>query len=140
MQFSVEIHAQREKVWETLLQDETFRIWANLIDPGTYMEGELKEGGTVQFISAENGYGVTSLVEKLVPTEYLLLKHQADTQEHGTAEREGEWTGGSESYTLHEQDGTTTLTLTCDIPNEMQEYFKRAYPNALNKIKDLAEA
>lgn len=139
MQFTVEIGTSREKVWQTLWQDETFREWSGLIDPGTYMEGELREGGTVQFISAANGYGVTSLVEKLVPTEYLLLKHQADTQEHGTAERKDEWTGGSESYTLREQDGATTLTLTCDVPNEMEKYFQKAYPNALNKIKELAE-
>jgi len=42
MKFSVEIHAPREIVWSTLWQDETFRQWAGMIDPGTYMKGELK--------------------------------------------------------------------------------------------------
>lgn len=139
MQFQIEIHATKEKVWDTLWQDETFRQWAGVIDPGTYMTGELKEGSEVQFISSENGYGVTSLVEKLAPGEFLLLRHSADTQGHGTQEREKEWTGGTESYRLTEEGGVTTLTAAFDVPPEMEEYFTVSYPKALNQVKILAE-
>lgn len=139
MQFRVEIQATKDKVWDTLWQDKTFRQWAGIIDPGTYMSGELKEGNEVQFISTENGYGVTSLVEKLTPGEFLLLKHRADTQSHGKQEREDEWTGGEESYSLVEKDGTTTLTAQFDVPPEMEEYFKANYPKALEQVKILAE-
>lgn len=139
MQFSIEISALKETVWNTLWQDKTFREWAGLIDPGTYMVGELKEGNEVQFISAENGYGVTSLVDTVVENEFLLLKHQADTQETGAQEREKEWTGGEESYTLTEKDGTTTLTVVFGVPPELEEYFKVNYPKALDRVKELAE-
>ena len=71
MQFAVTIKAPRQKVWDILWQNETFRQWASIIDPGTYMEGDLKVGNEVQFISAENGYGVTSLVAELTPGEFL---------------------------------------------------------------------
>lgn len=140
MQFSIEISAPKAKVWDTLWQDKTFRDWAGLIDPGTYMTGELKQGNEVQFISAENGYGVTSLVAKLVPGEYLLLKHQADTQNTGTRERAKEWTGGEESYQLTEKNGTTILTATFGVPPEMEDYFKTNYPKALDRVKVLAES
>ena len=139
MQFSIEIKASKEHVWGTLWQDETFRQWAGIIDPGTYMKGELQEDGEVEFISAENGYGVTSLVAKLVPGEFLLLKHSADTQENGSEEREKEWTGGEESYSLTEKDGVTTLAATFGVPEKMEEYFKVNYPKALEKVKELAE-
>lgn len=139
MQFQIVIHAPKEKVWDTLWQDKTFRQWAGIIDPGTYMDGALQEGNEVQFISAENGYGVTSLVDKLVPNEFLLLKHQADTQESGSQEREKEWTGGKESYALTERDGTTTLTVAFDIPPQLEEYFAANYPKALERVKILAE-
>ena len=43
IQFSIEIHTTKERVWDTLWQDETFREWAGIIDPGTHMVGELKE-------------------------------------------------------------------------------------------------
>lgn len=139
MQFVVKIHASKEKVWATLWQDETFREWAGIIDPGTYMVGDLKEGNEVQYISAENGYGVTSLVEKLVANEFLLLSHQADTQESGEREREKEWTGGKESYSLVEENGITTLTAAFDVPPELEEYFNDTYPKALERVKILSE-
>lgn len=138
-QFRIEISATKEKVWSTLWQDETFRQWAGIIDPGTYMVGDLKEGSEVQFISAENGYGVTSLIAALVPGEFLLLKHRADTQESGKQERENEWTGGEESYLLTEKDGVTSLTVRFDVPLELEEYFDINYPKALERVKVLAE-
>lgn len=139
IQFSIDIHAPKEKVWDTLWQDKTLRQWAGIIDPETYMAGELKEGNEVQFISAANGYGVTSLVEKLVPGEFLLLRHQADTQDSGNQERAQEWTGGQESYSLSEKDGITTITVAFDVPPEMEEYFTVNYPKALERVKVLAE-
>jgi len=139
MQFTVEIEVSKERVWDTLWQNETFRQWASIIDPGTYMIGELEEGAEVQFISAENGYGVTSLVEKLIPNEFLLLRHSADTQESGEQGREKQWTGGAESYTLTEEGGVTTLTVAFDVPSELEEYFEVNYPKALGQVKLLAE-
>jgi uncharacterized protein YndB with AHSA1/START domain len=138
MQFSIEINATKEKVWDTLWQDETLRQWASIIDPGTHMVGNLKEGNEIQFISG-NGYGVTSLVEKLTPYEFLLLRHSADTKDNGKREREKQWTGGKESYSLTEKNGTTTLTFTSDVPPELEEYFKVNYPKALERVKVSAE-
>ena len=138
MQFFVEIHASKQRVWETLWQDETLRKWAGIIDPGTYMVGDLKEGNEVQYISG-NGYGVTSLVKKLIENEFLLLRHSADTQKEGHQEREKEWTGGSESYSLAEKNGLTTLTVAFDVPDDMEEYFEINYPKALEQVKLLAE-
>lgn len=140
MQFSIEINSTKESVWKTLWQDETFRQWARLIDPDTYMVGELEEGNEIQFISAANGYGVTSLVEKVIENEYLQLRHSADTQDTGQRERDNQWTGSQETYVLTQNDGTTTLTVTFGVPSELEEYFRENYPKALEKIKQLAES
>ncbi len=139
LQYSIEIDAPRERVWDTLWQDATFRDWASIIDPETYMVGDLKEGNEIQFISAANGYGVTSLVKKVIVGEFLLLNHSADTQDTGKREREKEWTGGEESYSLTEKDHKTTLKVAFGVPPEMEEYFKVAYPKALERVKVLAE-
>lgn len=140
MTFSIAINAPKQRVWDVLWQDTTFRQWAGLIDPGTYMVGELAEGNEVQFISAENGYGVTSLVDTVALGELLILKHQADTQDAGARARADEWTGGEERYELTEANGVTTLTATFDVPTEMETYFAEAYPKAFAKVKELAEA
>lgn len=138
-QFSIEINATKERVWSTLWEDKTFREWANIIDEGTYMKGVMKQGSEVQFLSAENGYGVTSLVDKLNPNEFVLFKHSADTQESGQQEREKEWTGGTESYSLTEKNGVTSLIVKTDIPQELVEIFNERIPKALECIKALAE-
>lgn len=139
VRFSIDIYATKEIVWNTLWQDHTFRQWAGIIDPGTYMEGSLKEGAEVQFISSVNGYGVTSLVEKLVKGEFLLLRHHADTQESGKQAREEQWTGGREIYSLTEKDDNTILTVVFDVPTELEAEFNRSYPRALERVKALAE-
>lgn len=138
MQFKIKINASKEKVWQTLWQDETLRKWASIIDPGTYMVGELKEGATVQFNSAE-GYGVTSMVTELAPGEFVLFKHQADTQDGGKTNRDNQWTGGKESYKLTQNNGVTTLMMQFDVPPELEKIMGARYPLALELIKELSE-
>lgn len=139
IKFSIEIKASKEKVWATLWEDATFRDWANLIDEGIYMEGIMKEGNEIQFLSSVNGYGVTSLIAKLDPNEYVLFRHRADTQNAGQQEREKEWSGGTESYALAEKKGVTTLIVKTDVPQEQEETFRIRIPKALARIKTLAE-
>lgn len=139
LQFTTKIKATKQKVWETLWNDKTFRDWASIIDEGTYMEGEIIEGQTVRFISSVSGYGVTSLVEKLVSYEFVLLKHMADTKDNGKNTREKEWTGGTESYSLIEQDGFTTLTIKTEVPKELEKIFLESMPKALEMIRELGE-
>lgn len=139
LKFSVEINAAKEVVWKTLWDDVTFRDWSNIIDEGTYMAGELKEGNEVQFISAVNGYGVTSLVAKLIPNEYVLFHQMKDTKDSGEQEREKEWTGSTESYSLSEQNGVTALTMEIDVPPNQEKNFQDRLPKALERIKELAE-
>lgn len=138
LQFSVVIHAPTQHVWDTMWQDENFRQWAGLIDPGTHMVGELLEGNEVQFISG-NGYGVTSLVDSVKNGEYLLLKHSADTQDAGIQERDKQWTGGKEEYTLTEKGDTTILTIVFDSPVELEAIMNDSYPTAMARIKELSE-
>ena len=139
MELSIEIHASKDKVWATLWDDATFRDWASLIDEGTYMKGIMTEGNEIQFLSSLNGYGVTSLIAKLSPNEYVLFRHNADTKESGQQERENEWTGGTESYSLSEKNGVTTLIVKIEVPQEQEETFRVRLPEALECIKTLAE-
>ena len=139
LQFLIEINASKERVWATLWDDITFRDWANIIDEGTYMKGVMKEGEEIQYISSENGYGVTSLIEKLNLYEFVLFRHSADTKDNGQQEREKEWTGGAESYSLTDKSGVTTLIVKFDVPQELEEIFNIRFPRALERIKTLAE-
>ena len=139
LEYQIVINKSKEVVWDTLWDDQSFRDWANNIDEGIYMKGIMKEGNEIQYISSENGYGVTSLIEKLNPNEFILLSHVADTKESGQKERKKEWTGGTESYSLAEINGVTTLIVKIDVPLEQEETFNVRFPKALERIKTLAE-
>lgn len=123
LEFSIRIDQSKEKVWITLWDKQSFRDWANNIDEGTYLKGNLVEGNEIQFISSVNGYGVTSLVAELIPNQYILFKHAADTQNTGAETRDKQWTGGSESYTLVEENNSTLLTIRSEIPEELLTSF-----------------
>ena len=103
------------------------------------MIGEIKEGNEVQFISSVSGYGVTSLIENLALNEFVSFRQMADTKDSGEREREKEWTGGTESYSLAENEGVTTLTVDIDVPPGQEETFKVRFPKALERVKILAE-
>ena len=137
--FSIKIKAPKEKVWQTLFDDKTFRDWGSIIDEGQYMVGELAQGNEVQFISSVSGFGVTSVIEKLIPHEYVAFKQIADTMDSGEQEREKEWTGGMESYELVEKNGITNLIVKIDVPPGQEETFKVRFPKALERVKILAE-
>ncbi len=139
LQFSIQINRPSERVWQTLWNDSTFRDWAGIIDEGTYKKGVMQEGNEIQFLSSVNGYGVTSLVEKLDPNHFVQFRHAADTKEKGRQLRDKEWTGGTESYSLKETNGVTTLTVEIEVPQEQEETFTVRFPKALERIKILAE-
>ncbi len=145
MKHSIEINAPKEKVWEVLWSDQTFRDWSGFIDEGTYMEGKLEEGNEINFIGNSDGgvrYGVTSRVEKLVPNQHILFTRIADIvvkDDGGIEKRDDQWTGGTERYDLEENNGKVTLSITQDVPDELVEYFNDKLPQALARIKVLSE-
>ena len=138
-QFSIEIKATRERIWNILWEDKALRDWGNIIDEGLYMVGEMKEGNVVQFISSVSGYGVTSLIEKLIPNEFASFRQMADTKDGGKQEREKEWTGGTESYSLVGKNNITILRVNIDVPLGLEEIFMVRFPKALERVKFLAE-
>ena len=145
LRHSVEIKATKETVWQVLWDDKTFRDWANIIDPGTYMTGELQEGNEVNFIgNSDDGvsFGVTSRVEKLIPYSHISFEQVADItvgNDGSIKKRKTQWTGGKETYELEEHDDTVTLSHTQDVPDELVTYFNDKLPQALKRIKSLAE-
>ncbi len=89
-----------------------------------------------------SGYGVASRVEKLIPYSHVSFSQIADIKigKDGAIEkRDKQWAGGMESYELEESNGKVTLSVTQDVPAELVEYFKTKYPQALERVKVLAE-
>jgi hypothetical protein len=49
------------------------------------------------------------------------------------------WANGFENYAFEEKDGITSVIVDLDTTAEFVEYMNEAYPNALDKLKEICE-
>ena len=142
LNFSIGINAPREKVWDVLWDDSSYREWTSVFSEGSYAETDnWKEGSKVRFLGA-NGEGMSSLVAVNRPNEFMSFKHVGminNGVEDNESDEVKKWAGATENYTLDGANGTTTLKVELDITPEHKEYFDKTWPKALDKVKTLSE-
>ncbi len=142
LQLTKEIHANREKVWNVLWDDASYRAWTSVFSEGSYAKTDWKEGGKVLFLSADGG-GMYSQIEKKNENEFMSFKHLGVVKngvEQPLDDETRKWSGAMENYRLKQNGDNTTLTVEMDITEEFEEYFKEKFPKALDKVKELAES
>ncbi len=138
--FSITLDAPKEKVWEALWEDSSYRNWTGAFFEGSYAETDgWKQGTKVLFLSP-GGSGIVSKVAVNRPCEFMSFKHIGELKdgvEDTTSDKIKQWAGAMENYTLTETAGKTTLLVTLDVTEEDKDYFMEAWPKALEKIKTL---
>ena len=137
LEFSIEISATKEKVWEAVWKDENYRNWTSVFQEGSFAESDWKEGSEIKFLSPGNN-GMYGIIEKLVPNEKMYFKHLGEIT-NGEKQEAIYGEEAIERYDLKEEDGKTNLTATMNAPEEYIIYFSRVFPSALEKIKGIAE-
>jgi hypothetical protein len=141
LNFSIRIKAPRDKVWTTLWEDQTYRQWTGAFSEGSYAVSDWKEGSKILFLSP-SGEGMHSIIAMKIPNEFMSFKHLGivkDGKEQAETEESKNWAGATENYTLLEQPDGTELVVAMDVTEEYEDYFKKTFPKALEKVKTLAE-
>lgn len=141
LKLSIDIAAPRQKVWDVLLQDETYRIWTSAFHPGSYAEGGWDEGSKVYFKTPE-GDGLVSRVLIHKPNDIISFEHinvLVNGKEDGEHKEAAKWKGLTETYRAADQQGGTHLKIEQDITPEYADHFNTAWQKALEKVKELAE-
>ncbi|HLG03142.1 MAG TPA: SRPBCC domain-containing protein [Bacteroidia bacterium] len=140
-QFSVTIKAPREKVWEVLWNDQSYREWTSPFAEGSYAVSDWKEGNRIQFLSP-SGEGMFSMIAKKIPNEFMSFKHlgvMKEGKEQPADAQTENWSGSMENYSLKNTNGSTELSVEIDVIEEFEKFFDEAFPKALAKVKELAE-
>ncbi len=145
--FSIQINASKEKVWDTMLGDSTYREWTVSFHPGSYYKGDWSEGSKMLFLgpdeSGKKDGGMVSRIKENRKYEFLSIEHIGlvmDGVEDTESEEVRKWTPGFENYTFTEKDGGTELNIDMDIVNEeFKEMFEGMWPQALLKLKEITE-
>ena len=143
---SIFIDAPREKVWNTMLEDATYRQWTKAFNPTSRTEGDWSEGSKMLFLGTdENGKnegGMISRIAKNDPYRYLSIEHLGIVEngiEDTTSEKAKSWAPAFENYTFTDKNGGTELRIDMDIDALNKDSFEVMWKKALKNLKELAE-
>lgn len=140
--FKTEIDANREKVWQTMLQPDTFKEWTNVSFPGTYYIGNWKQGEKIQF-TGPGGGGTVATIDELKLFDHILARHTAVLNTDGTEDLDSDiakgWIGTTERYSFTEQNGKTQITVEVHTTPEWAGMFNNSWPASLQELKKICE-
>lgn len=146
MNVSTTINAPRKVVWDTMLNDKTYREWTSAFNPkGSWYEGDWSQGSTIRFLGpGEDGSlgGMLSRIKENRPYEYFSIEHIGiiqDGKEDTTSDEVRKWTPAFENYTFKDRNGQTELLVDMDVDEAHKAMFEDRWPKALDKLKALAE-
>lgn len=145
LNFSISIHAPREKVWNTMLGKDTYPIWTEVFSPGSHYVGDWNQGSKIHFLApGETGQmsGMVSRIKENRLYEYLSIEHLGfinNGEEDSSSEAVQNWAGAHENYFFKDIDGVTEVQVEMDTIEEYREMFEDDWPKALTKLKEMTE-
>ncbi len=145
LHFSIVIKAPKEKVWNTMLGEDSYRAWTDVFARGSHYVGDWSKGSKLLFLApGEKGRmsGMVSRINENRPYEYVSIEHVGvvqDGKEDTSSQAAKEWAETHENYTFKQIDGTTEVSVDQDTTDEYKKMFQDTWPKALQKLKELAE-
>lgn len=145
--FNISIKAPKKKVWDTMLEDSTYRQWTKAFNPGgSYFIGDWTEGSKMSFLGPDPETGTTggmvSRIAKNKLHEFISIEHLGeilDGIEDTTSEKVKSWQGATENYTFRDTDGGTEVSVELTVPNDFKDYMNETWPKALTILKEICE-
>jgi uncharacterized protein YndB with AHSA1/START domain len=142
LEFKTEINAAAKRVWETMLNADTYKEWVEPSWPGSYYTGKWGKGEIVRFLSSEGG-GTAAKIAEYTPYQTVFAEHVAVIHSDGKEDRDSDvakgWVGSSERYSFAEDNGKTTVRVSIKTAPEWESMFNDGWPAALNKLKEISE-
>lgn len=139
--FEIAINASRTRVWTTMLDAESYRLWTAPFCEGSYFVGSWDQGAKIQFLSP-SGDGMTSVIAENRPYEYVSVRHLGMIEkgvEDTTSEKVRSWAPAYERYQFEDAAGGCRVIVKVDTLAEYEKIMNEAYPKALARLKELCE-
>ncbi len=136
LKFSIKINAPKEKVWDSLWNETTYKKWTAAFSEGSHAVSDWNEGSKILFLDAK-GNGMFSIIDKKIPNQQMTFKHLGDVK--NGIEVNSDWAEAKENYVLSENSGVTELNVSIDSNQEFQIYFESTFPKALEFVKQISE-
>lgn len=144
--YSIDINAPVKKVWDTMLNDQTYRQWTAAFNEGSFFKGNWEKDSKMLFLGPdpETGKegGMVSRIAENRPYEYVSIEHIGvvnDGVEDTTSDFAKKWAPAYENYTFTEENGVTTVDIEMESLEENAEMFNDMWPKGLAKLKEIVE-
>ena len=136
LHYTITINAPREKVWNVMLDDATYREWTSVFHPGSYYKGSWDKGSKILFIGPdpETGKegGMVARIKENRLHEYVSIEQYGEIQD-GVEKPWGEGVLIYENYTFTDKDGSTEVAVELtNIPDEYAKILRVIHIHTLN--------
>ncbi len=143
LNFSILINAPKEKVWEKMLSDESYRKWTSVFNPTSHFVGDWSAGSKMLFVGSDEKTGkeggMVSRIAENRMHEYMSIEHLGLLND-GVEELWSEEKNGFENYTFLDKDGGTELKIEMtNVPTEWADMFTGMWPASLQALKNICE-
>ncbi|MBK9592772.1 MAG: SRPBCC domain-containing protein [Crocinitomicaceae bacterium] len=145
MKFDISINASVEKVYQTMLADEHYRVWTAPFHPGSYFKGSWEKGSKMLFLGPDgkgSEGGMVSRIEENIPNKFISIEHLGLVQgdkEITSGPEVAAWAGSHENYSFESKNSSTVVSVELDMQNEFKEMFEGMWPKAIQILKDICE-
>lgn len=140
LNYRIHIQAPVERVWDTLIADESYRDWTSAFMEGSYYEGSWEQGSRIRFLTP-SGEGMEAEIAQNRRHAFLSIRHLCMVSPGQPAAPEAD-SGPSayENYRFTPEAGGTRLEIEQDMPAEYVAMMDQSWPKALARLKALCEA
>lgn len=145
LQQTILISAPPKKVWDTMLQDSTYRLWTKEFNPTSHFIGSWEQGSEIKFVGIDDKgkqQGMYSRIKENRKYEFISIEHLGIIEDgvvDTTSDKAKSWAPSYENYTLSESKGNTLLTIDVQIEPEYKAMFEEMWGRALKALKLLCE-
>jgi uncharacterized protein YndB with AHSA1/START domain len=143
--FDIRIHAPAEKVYQLMLQDQSYREWTSVFNPTSRYQGSWEKGSKILFIGTDQegvSGGMVSFIRENIPDRYISIEHMGllkGEQEITSGPEVESWQGALENYHFTSAGNDTLVEVDMDANEDFKPYFTETWPKALNKLKEICE-
>ncbi|MEH6307779.1 SRPBCC domain-containing protein [Olivibacter sp. CPCC 100613] len=143
LEFTKEIKASTQKVWDVLWNKDTYSQWTSAFNPegSSTMQSDWQVGGKTFFLD-DKGNGMVSTIKTKNEPYDIVFEHLGevmDGKEDTSSERVKSWAGSLEAYHLSENNGITTLKASVQVDEEWAEMMNNGFKVGLETVRTLAE-
>jgi hypothetical protein len=145
LQQAIVISSTPKKVWDTMLQDATYRLWTKEFNPTSYYQGNWEQGSEIKFLGIDDHgktQGMYSRIKESRIYEFISIEHLGIIEDGAidtTSDKVKKWAPSYENYTFIKEGSNTLLKIEMQIDPEYKAMFEEMWGRALTALKALCE-